>query len=471
VVRAAGLDIECIRRRPHDVLCLSRNEENGASRLPDTTLLRTSLDVTSAPSTQQAAQPSADAVLDGLIREGGIRSLYQPIVELDSGRVVGYEALARGPAGTRLEAPKDLFATARSVDRVEDLDWACRRAALGGALEGNLRAPLTLFANVEPEAVGAPPPPELTALYERAEGSLRVVVEITERALAAKPAELLRTVERVRRRGWAIALDDVGADRYSLALMPFLKPDVVKLDLRLIQDRPSTEIAEVVNAVNAEVERTGGSVLAEGIEHEEHLATAIAMGATLGQGWLFGRPGPLPQGPAPTGRAVPFLEGRQEQPESTPGQVAKRSRPARVATKRHLVAVSRHLEDQAETFGETAVLLSSFQTGARFSPATRRRYEELAERAAFVAAFGLEMGEEPAPGVRGATIEREDPLVDEWGVAVVAPHFAAVLAACDLGDDGPDLERRFEFVVTYDRDLVLEAASLLMARISPILAL
>ena len=50
-----------------------------------------------------------------------------------------------------------------------------------------------------------------------------------------RPAELLAAVERLRARGWGVALDDVGADHRSLALMPFVRPDVIKLDLRLVQ--------------------------------------------------------------------------------------------------------------------------------------------------------------------------------------------------------------------------------------------
>ena len=78
---------------------------------------------------------------------------------------------------------------------------------------------------------------------------------------------------------------------------------MIKLDLRMVQLPASDEIAEIVNAVNAESERTGALVLAEGIETEAHLATARAMGATLAQGCLFvpprpsagGRPEALPR--------------------------------------------------------------------------------------------------------------------------------------------------------------------------------
>src|SRR5918997_5912954 len=101
--------------------------------------------------------------------------------------------------------------------------------------------------------------------------------------------------------GCAIAVDDVGADRRSLAFMPFLRPEIIKLDLSLTQARPTPQIASVVHAVNAEAERTGALVLAEGIESDHHLMRARALGARYGQGWRFGRPGPLPADVAASG--------------------------------------------------------------------------------------------------------------------------------------------------------------------------
>src|SRR5205085_1452138 len=97
---------------------------------------------------------------------------------------------------------------------------------------------------------------------------------------------------RLRAAGWRIALDDVGADDMSLAFMPLLRPDIVKLDLSLVQQRPGPAVAGIMNAVNAYAERTGALVLAEGIENEQHLDIAKALGARLGQGYLFGRPAP-----------------------------------------------------------------------------------------------------------------------------------------------------------------------------------
>ena len=89
--------------------------------------------------------------------------------------------------------------------------------------------------------------------------------------------------------GVAVALDDVGTDAETLAMMSLLEPEVIKLDLALVQGSPDAEIAEVVHAVAAQAERTGARVLVEGVETEEQARTGDALGATLAQGWLYGR--------------------------------------------------------------------------------------------------------------------------------------------------------------------------------------
>lgn len=107
-----------------------------------------------------------------------------------------------------------LFEAARAEGRLADLDLVCARAAVDGALDGRLHAPATLFVNAEPEAMSH----DATQLAARAAGtSLPIVVEITERALTARPAEPLEAVDRLRAAGFGIALDDVGADERSLA--------------------------------------------------------------------------------------------------------------------------------------------------------------------------------------------------------------------------------------------------------------
>jgi EAL domain-containing protein (putative c-di-GMP-specific phosphodiesterase class I)/DICT domain-containing protein len=401
----------------------------------------------------------------------GIRSVYQPIVDLRTGSVVGYEALARGRSGSALERPDLLFAAARAQGLTAELDWACRAAAFEGALAAGLSAPSTLFVNVEPDAVGVPSPARFLDTMARARRGLRAVFEVTERALANNPAELLRVVEDIRAQGWGIALDDVGADWRSLALMPFVQPDVIKLDRHLVQAPLDREGALVIAAIRAYAGRSSAQILAEGIETEVHRQRALDLGATFGQGWMFGRPGPLPAvHPDELDNDPQFVVPRQPLSDDTPVEAIQALTGMGTATKRELVAISRGLERRALDTTQPHVILSAFQTADRFTPATARLYAELASRSAFVGAFGHGMPPEPAPGVRGACLLDNHRLRGEWVVIVVTPHFAGALIARDLGDRGEDMHRRFRYAVLTKRDLVLRAARPLMLKMSALRA-
>jgi diguanylate cyclase (GGDEF)-like protein/PAS domain S-box-containing protein len=130
-----------------------------------------------------------------------------------------------------------------------------------------------------------------------------------------------------------------------------------------------------------------------------------------------------------------------------------------------LAAISRHLERQALTGGPATVVVGSFQRAAYFTPATARRYTALATTAALVAVFAESMPAVPVPGVRGHDVLADDPLLQEWAIAVVGPDFAGALVARDVGDHVPEGKRRFDYVVTYDRDTVVAAAALMMRRL------
>lgn len=405
------------------------------------------------------------AALDRLLDDGAVTPVFQPVVDLDTGDTVAYEALARGPRGTLLERPDRLFALARRVGRLDELDWLCRVSALRAGVDAGLRSPATLFVNVEPATLGTPCPPGLRDDWGRGAPGLQVVLEITERAVTARPAELLRVTEEVRRRGWGIALDDVGADSRSLALLPFVRPDIVKLDLRLLHEQTTVGTADIVNAVGAYAERTGALVLAEGIETPGQADMARAMGARLGQGWLFGRPGPLSSPPPVPAPGLPLAAAPHRPSGDTPYTVVASARTVRRADKGLLLTISRALESQAAGLGPAGVLLAAFQEVTNFTVPTRARYELMARRAALVAAFGAGMDAQPLRSVLGSTLAADDALTSEWSVVLVGPHFAAALAAIDLGDDGPDEHRRFDFALTYDRELVLAAAETLLARV------
>lgn len=416
--------------------------------------------------THTAVIDSAAAVL----RSGAIRPVYQPIVDLASGRPVGYEALARGPRGSSLEMPGALFAAARAEGILGDFDRACREQALAVALRHGLSGDDLLFLNVEPD--GLAQEGILDRIGEAGLDQVSVVVELTERALASRPSEVLAAVRWLRERGCRIALDDVGVDPRSLGLMPFVAPDVIKLDLALTQDRlHEAQGARVLNAIRAESERSGAVILAEGIENESHLRRALAMGAKLGQGWMFGRPGPLDltRGGGPAVSAAPALPRREAEgdDERTPFERIAHPDSVLVGDKRLLLSLSRQLEQEVFAVQGEAVVLATFQDARFFTDAMRRRYERIASKASLVGALGVGVPEEPGRGVRGAGLSPDDPLRGEWDVVVVGPHFAGAFVARDLGDNGADSERRFEYLVTYERERVTDAAQALLRHLVP----
>ncbi|GAA3341431.1 hypothetical protein GCM10020358_32740 [Amorphoplanes nipponensis] len=401
-----------------------------------------------------------------VIDDRAVTSLFQPLVELSSGRVLGYEALSRGPAGSPWESPVTLFAAARAAGRDGELDWVCRAAAYRAALDAGLRQ--TLFVNMEPTAWHTPCPADLAPVVALARDRLRVVTEMTERAIAADPSGLLSAAANCRAAGWGVALDDVGADPMSLALMPFVHPDVVKLDMQLLHSPDDPHTSHVVAAVAAYAEASGATVLAEGVETEAHEIIARTMGATVGQGWRYGRPAPLPAVPEPVGAQLPLLSPPvTDRTGGTPFEIVAAQRPTVVTTKAALMPISKYLEALARDSHQPPVLLSCFQEARHFTRATARRYIAIATRSPLVAALGVDLGDEPAPGVRGAALAAGDTLRGEWNVLVVGPHQAAALVARDLGDDGPEADRRFAFATTYDRTLVIAAARSLLHLLAP----
>jgi EAL domain-containing protein (putative c-di-GMP-specific phosphodiesterase class I) len=401
--------------------------------------------------------------LEAVIRDG-LSTVYQPIVDLPAGRPVAYEALTRGPRGSALESPTALFGAAREQGQVAELDRACCQAALRGAIDGGLRRPTGLFVNIEPEVAGADSGSATSELLGGAHAQLDVFFEVTERALTLDPARLLDSVERLREAGIGVALDDVGADQRSLALLPLLRPDVVKLDMSLIHSHPNRRSGEIMNGVCAYAESTGAVILAEGVETERHVMAAQSMGATLAQGWYFGRPGPLRDGQHDAHPPLRLGVSPRVLPRS-PVRLAHARRQPTIGRKDVLLSITRALEVQALELGGHAVIAATFQHRKHFNERNQIRYELLAQELALTVVLGHGISERPAPGVLGATLAPDDPLAGEWDVAVLGPHYAGALVARDLGDDGPDHERRFEFVVTFDRDLVTDIAACLIARL------
>ena len=409
----------------------------------------------------------ADLTVSEIIERQLLRTLFQPIVNLRSNEIVGFEALVRGPEGSRFENPSELFAAGFAAGLELELDWACTATALRAALSARVHPTRAVFINVQPESLTRPTPEWLAEIIAAARRRLTIVLEISERGLTGAPASLLAATARLRSQGALLALDDVGSDPRSLALLPFVDPEVVKLDLDVTQTRAMDLAARVAAAVHAHAERSGARVLAEGIETVEHRDTALALGADLGQGWLFGKPQPLPPEAAdPISSPVLVARPLDLRSAETPFKILSSQLPVRPGTKELLVRMSRLIESQVLAEDDAVVLVSSFQEAEYFGPATRSRYRKIADQAALVAALGIGLDVNPEPGIRGAAPWRVEPLRGEWNVCAVGPYFAAAFVALDMGDDGPDKDRRFDFIMTHDRDLVIAATRALMVRLA-----
>ena len=412
--------------------------------------------------TQRRPQADSLEILDAAASGLGVVPAFQPITALADGSVVGFEALTRWPT-LGYPDPETVFAHAAATGRLGGLDQACIEAAIDTALRRLPRGAL-LALNCEP--LGAYLDCAENPLLARAHDEFRVTFELTERSLLKSPRALLRKVAALRADGFGIALDDVGAHPDSVALLDVICPDIVKLDMQMVQSHPSDAQARILAAVLAHTERTGAALLAEGIESDEHLEQALALGADLGQGYKFGRPGSL---------AGPVSVSWSPSPTTQPGRpagdspfdvVAERVR-MRTVRKATLVSFSRQIEAQAQHANDPSMVLASMQRAQHFTASTRARYEQLASCSALVGIYGRGLPADLGGGIRGVDLDPDDPLCAQWVVLTLGPHHCAALIAREQNVTGSvaESERRFDFAITYDRGLVTVIARGLLDRI------
>jgi EAL domain-containing protein (putative c-di-GMP-specific phosphodiesterase class I) len=219
-----------------------------------------------------------------------LRTVFQPIVNVESETVVGYEGLIRGPVGSVLGSPDALIKEAYRQNRVVELDWIARASASRAALAADLSPNDLLFLNIEPLAIASSCPRDVWPDIKEAFHRFRVVLEVTERSLDHDPRTLFEGIDRQRPTVYGLALDDVGADVRTMSMLPVVRPDVIKLDLQVTQTSPSAKAMKILRFVYEEVERTGATILAEGVETKRHHEVVRALGAPLAQGWLYGKP-------------------------------------------------------------------------------------------------------------------------------------------------------------------------------------
>lgn len=224
------------------------------------------------------------AAVEAAFAPGAIKMVHQPIVDLNGGDVLGYEALARFALLPRLPPDQWFEAAARAGRRVE-----LELMALDVALASLADIPPGCFLCVNASPETALDPGFAKQLQDVA--LERVVLEITEQARIDSYELFAAALAPLRARGMRLAIDDLGAGFASLNHLLRLEPDLVKLDRCLTRDidrhRPTRALAAALTSFAME---TGMVVVAEGIETVSQRSVFHALGVSLGQGYLLGKP-------------------------------------------------------------------------------------------------------------------------------------------------------------------------------------
>jgi EAL domain-containing protein (putative c-di-GMP-specific phosphodiesterase class I) len=251
---------------------------------------------------QAAHQRQADELLmrerllDIILRER-IVTAFQPIMDLKTRSVLGYEALSRGARGSGLEPADALFGAAESHELLVELDRLCRQRAL----LSSSRIPSTakIFVNTLPGTIRDPGfrGKALIDFLDRAQVSPdRIVIEITEKLVIDNYTLFREAMTYYTDLGMSFAVDDVGAGYSGLESIARLKPTFLKIDIALVRDVHASLVnREMVKAIVAMGRGIGATVIAEGIHAEEEARALLSMGVSWGQGYLLARPEPGPE--------------------------------------------------------------------------------------------------------------------------------------------------------------------------------
>jgi EAL domain-containing protein (putative c-di-GMP-specific phosphodiesterase class I)/GAF domain-containing protein len=268
----------------------------------------------------QCARLREDALGRALRDDGAaFHSVYQPIVDLATGQVLGFEGLLRATIGGRAVMPEPMFAAAEAAGWLPALDRIGRERAMLGA--AGWLGEADLFVNVIPWVSCRPEVCLATTEQAAVDAGIRMdqlVVEVAENRWIGAMDHVLEVLAHYRQMGCRVALDDVGAGYASLNRIARVVPEVVKLDVALIHHLPDRGSVAVVRSLVAMSQELGASVVAEGVETAAQVQIVTDLGVDWAQGRFYAPPSvdpldwpiQIPAGPrvAPRG-SVPEAPG------------------------------------------------------------------------------------------------------------------------------------------------------------------
>jgi len=233
--------------------------------------------------------------LDKIITKRQIKTVFQPIVSLRDGSILGHEALSRITGTSEITNPEELFELAGTYNRLWDLELLCRTTALETAYLW-MKPPYDkkLFLNVNPNVMHDIKFKQgFTKEYLSKYGITpeKIVFEITERNAIYDMNGFKGTISHYKNQNYQIAIDDAGAGYSGLTLISDINPHFIKLDINLIRDINTDSMKFALVKSMIELSRIANIYLiAEGVETKEELSTLINLGVQYGQGYFLQKP-------------------------------------------------------------------------------------------------------------------------------------------------------------------------------------
>ena len=239
--------------------------------------------------------------LENIIEKRGVSTLYQPIVNLKNGTIIGYEALSRGPENSSLHSPLQLMAAAVKYQLIFALEQLCRESALkpGQFLSSGQK----LFINTIPDVIRDPKflaGKTRQLLLDYGFQPDQIIFEITERTAILDFDSFNQSLNHYRQQGFGVAIDDAAAGYSSLQAIAELHPDYIKLDMSIVRNLDRNPIKQTILESIARLARgINSKVVAEGVETVEELAMLIKLDIDYAQGYFLARPAYPPSGLPP----------------------------------------------------------------------------------------------------------------------------------------------------------------------------
>ncbi len=237
-------------------------------------------------SSEPDASPAERDIVEVLCDGTHFRTVFQPIIDLSTDKVSGYEMYSRGPDGA-FESPADFFRVCVENNVLTTVDILCLKLCI--AATANAGNHLRFHINLFPSTILDTPIDNLLALFPTDRSGKSFCVEISEQQFVGDPGYLRDHVNALKQAGILVAIDDVGFGRSSLESLILLEPDLVKVDRKYVtgvsrEPAKARLLKRVVNVAKS----LGAEIVAEGIEVKDDLPILKEIGVHYGQGYFWG---------------------------------------------------------------------------------------------------------------------------------------------------------------------------------------